>query len=238
MAMPFRRGRKIAAALRGDGEFPEGYTGSRTKAELTALFDACFRIQREACETCTCGHSKWLHDSQYGCSGDSCDCERARCRYIPLVVENVKGAQPWVGDAKASYGSYFFWGDIETVNGNIVVGPLEFGANVLRAPSRTGGKQNPDGTQHPQGSWFKIADSKNRGSLKNQGFRFDGSGRSFQSESVKQHLSGPAWFDEGVASVSSSSPARKMASAMIAKIPFELSSHIARVYRPRKEAVA
>jgi len=37
---------------------------------------------------------------------------------------------------------------------------------------------------------------------------------------------------------SSKSPARKAASAMIAKIPFELSSHIARVYRPKEAAAA
>lgn len=35
------------------------------------LFDACFRIQREACE--------------------------AAGRYIPMIVENVRGAQKWVG---------------------------------------------------------------------------------------------------------------------------------------------
>ena len=38
------------------------------------LFETCFRIQREACE--------------------------AAGRYIPMVVENVRGAQKWVGRAK------------------------------------------------------------------------------------------------------------------------------------------
>lgn len=97
MAMPWKRGKAIAAALRGRGEFPEGYQGSRTIAELTALFDACFRIQREACE--------------------------AAGRYIPMVVENVRGAQPWVGKAKANYGSFYLWGDVETVGD--CVGPVE-----------------------------------------------------------------------------------------------------------------
>ena len=50
------------------------------------LFDACFRIRKEACE--------------------------AAGRHIPMVVENVKGAQPWVGRAKWHYGSYYLWGDI------------------------------------------------------------------------------------------------------------------------------
>ena len=71
MAMPWSRGKQIRAALQGRGEFPESYGGSRTVEELTALFRACFRIQREASE--------------------------AAGRHIPMVVENVRGAQPWVG---------------------------------------------------------------------------------------------------------------------------------------------
>ena len=50
------------------------------------LFEACFRIQREACE--------------------------AAGRHIPLIVENVRGAQKWVGRARWAYGSYYLWGDL------------------------------------------------------------------------------------------------------------------------------
>src|SRR6266849_2233582 len=50
------------------------------------LFEACFRIQREASE--------------------------AAGRYIPLVVENVKGAQKWVGSARWHFGSFYLWGDV------------------------------------------------------------------------------------------------------------------------------
>ncbi len=50
------------------------------------LFDACFRIQREAC--------------------------KAAGRYIPMVVENVRGAQPWVGQAAWNFGSFYLWGDV------------------------------------------------------------------------------------------------------------------------------
>jgi site-specific DNA-cytosine methylase len=60
MAMPWSRAKAIAADYR---------SGVRDRAKLTALFDACFRIQREA--------------------------EKAAGRHIPLVVENVRGAQPW-----------------------------------------------------------------------------------------------------------------------------------------------
>ena len=50
------------------------------------LFEACFRIQREACE--------------------------AAGRHIPLIVENVRGAQPWVGRARWNFGSFYLWGDV------------------------------------------------------------------------------------------------------------------------------
>jgi hypothetical protein len=91
-------------------------------------------------------------------------------------------------------------------------------------------------------------------------FRFDGSGRSFQSESVRRTDPGngvrftsrdcgiegrknrdadgyernhPDAFGWKTPRTSSGSSARKQASAQIAKIPFTLSSHIARVYKPQ-----
>lgn len=80
MAMPWTRAKRIARAFRGLDDFPDGYKGSRTVAELTALFDACVRIGREA------------------------EC--------PIVIENVRGAQPWIGKARANYGSFYLWGDV------------------------------------------------------------------------------------------------------------------------------
>lgn len=50
------------------------------------LFETCFRIQREASE--------------------------AAGKKIPMIVENVCGAQKWVGRAKWHYGSYYLWGDV------------------------------------------------------------------------------------------------------------------------------
>src|SRR5208283_6012546 len=50
------------------------------------LFNAQFRIQHEAVEAA--GH------------------------YIPMVVENVRGAQKWVGPARWHYGSFYLWGDV------------------------------------------------------------------------------------------------------------------------------
>ena len=63
----------------------EDTTGEKLAA-LNRLFDQCFRIQREA--SLAAGYP------------------------IPLVVENVKGAQPWVGRARWSFGSFYLWGDV------------------------------------------------------------------------------------------------------------------------------
>jgi hypothetical protein len=190
MAMPWRRAKQIARALRGEDDFPEPYRGSRTVAELNALFDACFRLQREASE--------------------------AAGRHIPMIVENVKGAQPWVGRAVWSFGSYYLWGDIPALM------PAAFDARKV------------------------------------PGFRFDGSGGSFQTASVEgmKNANGGSWFKIGspgqkqvnnnpdgrqwkrdpVAACGSGSKKRKAAAAKIAKIPFALSTHIARVYKPQSLA--
>src|ERR1017187_4300289 len=51
------------------------------------LFNACFRIQREASEAA--GH------------------------HIPLIVENMRGAVKWVSHpVKWHFGSYYLWGDV------------------------------------------------------------------------------------------------------------------------------
>lgn len=208
MAMPWKRAKQIARALRGKDEFPAGYKGSRTLAELTALFDACFRIQRQA--------------------------SAAAGRHIPLVVENVKGAQPWVGRAKWSFGSYFLWGDTPAL---MPVQKYHQRQKVRAGEQWNINRPNFTGTM----GWDE--------GLKNPGFRFDGSGKSFQSESVNRHVAegikmgDGGWFNDGdnpnrTALMSSKSPARKAAAAKIAKIPFALSSWIARTYKPSAERAA
>lgn len=186
MAMPWSLAKAKAAAIRADE------TG-QALAKLNALFNATFRIQREACEAA--GHR------------------------VPMLVENVRGAQPWVGPAAWNYGSYYLWGDVP----------------ALMPP---------------------VVDAR-----KVPGFRFDGSGRSFQTASVEHHElggrtnTGGSWFKIGgpgqvdspdgrqwtrdpVASTSSGSAKRKAASAKIAKIPLALGSHIARVYHPQAIALS
>lgn len=190
------------------------------------LFEACFRIQREAME--------------------------AAGRFIPLVVENVCGAQKWIGRARWHYGSFYLWGDVPALM--------------------------PIVKKH----------------VKVKGFRFDGSGRSFQTASVnetgvKVPTMGAGWYppghpkhvpglafnghadrnlrqqerericdcghregqhgfkpDEACSECSCINPVwreqrprndprngRKAASAHIAKIPFELARHIAHAWKPQ-----
>ena len=97
------------------------------------LFDACFRIQREACEAAnprtgqcqafgscrrpaiTLGHfgrPVCRGCSAYGWGLYGPPTHTTAYRYIPMVVENVRGAERWVGPARARYGSYFIWGDV------------------------------------------------------------------------------------------------------------------------------
>ena len=85
----FRNAALIVASPPCQGYSYRAMPWSRAKAlppPDNTLFEACFRIQREACE--------------------------AADRHIPLIVENVRGAQPWVGRARWNYGSFYLWGDV------------------------------------------------------------------------------------------------------------------------------
>lgn len=184
-----------------------------------SLFDACFRIQREACEAA--GH------------------------HVPLVVENVKGAQKWVGRSRWNYGSYHLWGDVPALM-------------PMQKALKNGG-----------GSWFNVAHNTTSGTgnnpvkivdgVKNPGQDWSRHKRTGQvsphwnvqalpappdanDDGVKFSQTGAAWFDGkprdkmlgsmGPAAFNSQSSKRKAASALIAKIPLPLARHIARTYRP------
>lgn len=228
MAMPFSRGKRIAAALRGQGEFPEGYRGSRTIPELTALFDACFRIQREASE--------------------------ATGRYIPLVVENVRGAQPWVGRAKWSHGSYYLWGDVPALmpttlapakvpglpNGGFPGGGLAQGYLDREAQKVPGMNFHDYEKTGKPGRSFQSAAVKTVGHLNKR----DGHGHARHLTNQAEHVkNGKDWFGSGEncslhRKASSGSTSRRAASALIAKIPFALAEHIGRVYYPHGDSCA
>ena len=244
LAMPWSRSAdpknsKAAKALRKKWE---------TEGPDNRLFDACFRIQREAieatgtiCMDCHGGctqlrgnHSAFVvsHPCR-GCAGTG-----KVTRHIPLIVENVRGAQPWVGKAKANYGSFYLWGDVEQVGNRIyVAGAARFAGEGLLVPGRVGGKRNPDGTDHPQGSWFAVADSVNRGGQKTVGHARHLTNQA-ESDAIKQPMGSGDWFSReardggSIAKYGSKSNARKQASAMIAKIPRPLSEYVARAFWP------
>ena len=199
---------------------------------LTALFDSCFRIQREAIEAD--GH------------------------FLPLVVENGRGAQKWVGRSRWNFGSYHLWGDVPAlmpIAGKICKVPgFRFDGNGgsfqtaavegLKAPSEEGRRTDigkdarftsrgaNDGIKAPGMNWsnrelkgqdFTRLAGKNADGVKQAGI-----------SGMRDNGKGDRWFQDGAARSGSKSNARKAASAKIAKIPFVLSQHIAAYWKPRE----
>jgi hypothetical protein len=215
MAMPWSLAKAKAAAIRADE------TGAELE-RLNRLFNACFRIQREASD--------------------------AAGRHVPMVLENVRGAQPWVGRARWAFGSYFLWGDVPAlmpiqryhqrlkvkageqwnINRSDFTGTRGWdeGSKTPGAPHVRQGEPHTRHLTNPAehgrkhgGDWFSDPTSPSR-----QGGQIK-PGR-------KGAGAGAAWFDGNLCQLPSASPRRKEASALIAKIPLPLSTHIARTFKP------
>jgi len=172
------------------------------------LFEACFRIQREASE--------------------------AAGRHIPLIVENVRGAQKWVGRARWNYGSFYLWGDVPAlmpVTRRAKVGGLDW--------------KHPDDPRHRPGQAFNGTAAAR---LKTTGHPNKRDGHAHA-----RHLTNPGewegtkngndWFGAGEncslqRRAASGSASRRFASAMIAKIPLPLSRWIARAFLPKQKVAA
>ncbi len=181
------------------------------------LFEACFRIQREACE--------------------------AAGRHIPLIVENVRGAQKWVGRARWNC-SFYLWGDVpalmpptfkaakvsgfrfdgsggsfQSASVATKVGGIDFNGYgtpgyKAQAFNTTAERRLREEIKNNGGSWFKVAHNTTSGKGRNP------DGRK------------PFGWDGILNRTSSKSSNRKFASAMIAKIPQPLARHIARTFLP------
>jgi hypothetical protein len=223
------------------------------------LFEACFRVQREACE--------------------------AAGRRVPLVVENVRGAQRWVGRARWNYGSFYLWGDV----------PALMPVTLARSAAKVSGlnwsrhgepgykgeafnthaeRRLRDEIKNAGGSWFNIAHNttsgvgRNPDGRKHKGDRFrdpscptrQGGQRGRKYDLDKDGLKQPGInlsevgfnvanareFGAMVDGVKVPRTAedkrqhigtsRKFASAMIAKIPLPLARHIARAWYPTEVA--
>lgn len=184
-----------------------------------SLFEACFRIQREACEAA--GH------------------------HIPLVVENVRGAQKYVGRSRCNFGSFHLWGDVPA----LMPSPMKRGATKntgIKNPdcedwgrfAKTGEKSkgfNVTAAQrYREEQGTKVASESGRRTDIGKGARV--TSRDCGAEGVKQ---AGDWFSDStpssLRSFSSKSDSRKAASAMIAKIPLTLSRYIASTYFPRED---
>lgn len=151
-------------------------------ADLNALFNACFRIQAEA--------------------------SIAAGRRIPMVVENVRGAQPWVGRARWMFGSFALWGDVPAL--------MPIRMNKAEETKVPGISFNGFGTPGYKAKGFNVTATQR-----------------MRAEGIK---CGGDWFNDKQPSISrltsSKSPARKAASAIIAKIPLVLSRHIGYSFNP------
>jgi hypothetical protein len=193
--MPWSLAKAKAAAIRADE------TGAAL-AELTRLFDACFRIQREACEAA--GH------------------------HIPLVIENVRGAQPWVGRSRWAFGSFHLWGDVPALM------PITLGRQVMKEgiAHRSDGSTNFHGRKMPAEINEAIRQGKSPARWTNPAEHYFGKIPADEGKKC-----GGGWFGAGndtslMRQHNSRSAGRKAASAMIAKIPEPLSRWIARTYHP------
>lgn len=184
MAMPW----SIAKQKAKDYE-----TGVRDVKQLTALFDACFRIQREACE--------------------------ASGRYIPMVVENVRGAQRWVGRSRYHFGSFHLWGDVPALMPMVK-------AKAMKMPTGSGQR-----TEKGRSAALANYDTLRQTLSRDCGHEAEG-----------KKGAGDGWFNDGkrkggtqtgrLSQSGSKSSARKAASAAIAKIPFVLACWVARAWKP------
>jgi len=177
-----------------------------------ALFEACFRIQLEASE--------------------------AAGMYIPLVVENVRGAQPYVGRARWHFGSFYLWGDVPAL--------MPITRKAVKVPTMGAGWYPPDHPKHVPGLAFNTHAERlvTRRTDKGNGVRFTSRDCGIERDGIKQ---GGDWFNaasldgDGMQSISrrsgSKSSARKAASAHIAKIPTVLARHVARAWHPMEQTV-
>lgn len=216
MAMPWKLAKAKAAAIRAD-------TTGKALADLNRLFDACFRIQKEA--------------------------SIAAGRHIPMVVENVRGAIPWVGRSRWNFGSFHLWGDVPALM------PITFRASKVPNFRFDGSGKTfqtasveHTGVKAPGMDW---SDQTKRGqdftrlagdhAIKNTGKGNNPDGRNLNGIKVPGR-GAQGWFgsyeeQKRTGSVlpgrlhGKNHPKRKMASAMIAKIPLPLSRHIAAAYR-------
>lgn len=220
MAMPWSKAKAKAAAIRADT------TGAELE-RLNRLFNACFRIQREASE--------------------------AAGRRIPMVVENVRGAIPWVGRSRHNFGSFHLWGDVPALM-PAAVKATKLAGFRFDGSGRSFQTAAVEGRKNNGGSWFNIGSPGQKVVAQNPDGRLvhrrNGAPHTKHLTNPAEHATiadetgtkiGGDWFSDPQSTCrrhGSKSKARKAASARIAKIPLPLSRWIAAHYYPRERAAA
>ena len=209
-AMPWNKDWRMYHRWDDDGGPATDHDGP--KQIFNDLFWACFRIQREACEVA--GH------------------------HIPMIVENVRGAIPWVGQSRWHYGSFHLWGDVPALmpmtrsQDEHYFGLKLPGNNSPRrwedreikrladATKTVGHANQRDGYSHTRHLTNQAESEAVKGM---SGLR----GMSHPTDSHPRDLGGP----NDPRRFSSKSNARKAASAQIAKIPLRLNRWIERCFK-------
>jgi site-specific DNA-cytosine methylase len=158
------------------------------QTRLTDLFNQCFRIQREV--SAAAGH------------------------YVPMIVENVRGAQRWVGKARWNFGSFYLWGDVPALmpipskvrmKSKRSCAPLRFDERIASTP------------QEAAALHYRLPKGE-------KGFKRNSRFNRATGQVVPGGIGDASDF-------SSKSSARKKSSAEIAKIPPALAAWIAKTFK-------
>ena len=138
---------------------------------------------------------------------------------LPLIVENVCGAQKWIGRSRYAYGSFHLWGDVPALMPEAVKHRKVGGINLSKVGFNVQACRNLKERMKSNPGTHDRTEGPNRPRFIQEGTKMGG-----------------GWWNDSTNSLirkaSSRSNARKMASAAIAKIPEELARHIARTFKP------
>jgi hypothetical protein len=175
----------------------------------------------------------------------------------PIVIENVRVAQEWVGRSRWNFGSYHLWGDVPALmpipNKTVLKqgiahrsnGETNFHGHSKSEGSKTAGmnwsdrsKKGQDFTRIAgmQAEGVKVPSEIGRRTDPGKGARFtsrDCGGEGSKSSHTFTNPKGLQRILPDVLATGSKSSSRKRASAEIAKIPFVLAQWIARTFKPK-----
>lgn len=195
----------------------------KERERLCELFNQCFRIQREVSE--------------------------AAGRHIPIVIENVRGANKWVGRSRWNFGSFHLWGDVPAL--------MPIPAKLRKTPEGSWDVSRANYNSDHKWEGVKMGDSpgkvfserpKGNVAAHREGTKLPGnnSARRWEDREVKRlcdagvkcrDMDGYEYpgrsFGLKAPRTSSKSSSRKKASAEIAKIPPGLAQWIAKCFKPK-----